>query len=95
MSTEKNIVNKKRCRQKIKLYELLQSELIFLQFLKKALFEDYKNREFTKKEFQELVNELEENSILFNLASEDIEKQLLEELGEEFIRKLKGGQFNG
>lgn len=91
----KEILKTNKSKQQIKLYRFLQRELIFLQFFKKSLFEDYKNKDFTKKEFKDFMNELEENTILFKLASEDIEEQLLEELGEEFIRKLKGGQLNG
>lgn len=89
-----NTVNESQYN-KIEFYKFFQSELILVQSLKRALLKDYKNREYTKEEFRELMKELNDSSILYKLASKDIKGQLLEELGEKFIKKLKGGQLHG
>lgn len=87
--------NEKLCERQIEFYKFLQNQLIFLQTFKKSVLEDYLRKDITKSDFKELIGEAEEICMLFNLAIEDIEGQLLEKKGEEFIRKLKGGQLNG
>lgn len=88
MLAEVNASNQIDREYTMNIYKWVLSELEIYQQLKNVFFEDFKNKQYTKKELKDRI-------VLFNLAKKDIEKQLLQTGDEDFIRKLKGGQLNG